>query len=210
MRALRHRAHFSFIFMKFILGTKQHMLTVYTEDGRAHAATIIHAEPVTVAQIKTKEKDGYVATQIGFKEIEKKNKIKKPMEKKPFRWLREFENGEGKAGDEINVSVFQEGDIVKVSGISKGKGFQGAVKRWGFHGRNATHGAKHEERTLGSVGTSFPERVIKGRKMAGRMGYARATTKNLKIVIIDKENNLLAIRGAVPGRKGTLLEIYEG
>jgi len=112
-----------------------------------------------------------------------------------------------KVGDQVDVSVFQEGERVKVSGTSKGKGFQGAVKRWGFSGRGASHGVKHEARTLGSVGTSFPERVIKGRKMPGRMGSERTTVKNLEIVKIDKENNLLAIKGAIPGRKGTLLEI---
>jgi len=110
-------------------------------------------------------------------------------------------------GDVFDVSVFEEGDSVKVSGISKGKGFQGGVKRHGFHGRNATHGVKHEERTLGSVGSAYPQRVIKGRKMPGRMGYDRVTVKNLKIVKIDKENNLIVVKGAVPGHRGTLLEI---
>ena len=108
----------------------------------------------------------------------------------------------------IDVSIFKTGDIVKVSGLSKGKGFAGAVKRWGFKGRlSVTHGTKHELRTLGSVGSSFPERVTKGRKMAGRMGFERVTVKNLKVVKVDKENNILAVKGAVPGRKGTLLEI---
>ncbi len=110
-------------------------------------------------------------------------------------------------GQVIDVSIFQEGDKIKVSGFSKGKGFQGGVKRWGFSGRGATHGVKHEHRTLGSVGSSFPERVIKGRKMPGRMGNVRVTVKNLKIVKIDKENNLLAVKGAIPGAKGMLLEI---
>ena len=112
-----------------------------------------------------------------------------------------------KQGDEINVSVFEEGDKVKVSSTSKGKGFQGGVKRWGFSGRPATHGTKHEQRSLGSTGTSFPERVIKGRKMPGRMGGERKTIKNLKVVKIDKENNLLAVKGAIAGSIGGLLEI---
>ena len=129
------------------------------------------------------------------------------MKNKPFRWMREFKNGEYKIGDKIDVSVFQEGDEVKIAGVSKGKGFQGGVKRWGFSGRNATHGVKHEHRTLGSVGSSFPERVLKGKKMPGRMGAKRVTVKNLKIVKIDKDNNLLAVKGAVPGPRGTLLEI---
>ena len=131
------------------------------------------------------------------------------MKKKPFRWLREFKNKieEFKLGQIVDVSIFQEGNLVKVCGLSKGKGFAGVVKRWGFHGRSTTHGTKHELRTPGSTGTSIPERVIKGRKMAGRMGGARVTIKNLNVVKVDKENNLLAVKGAVPGRKGTLLEI---
>ncbi len=196
--------------MKFILGLKLGMSQVFDKKGNIVPVTLIETGPCTVTQIKTKGKDGYDSLQIGFKKIEKKNKIKKPMKKKPFRFLREFQNGEYKVGAEINVSLFQEGDMVKVSGVSKGKGFQGAVKRWGFSGRDATHGVKHEHRTLGSVGTTGPQRVIKGKKMPGRMGSERVTVKNLKIVKIDKENNLLAVRGAVPGRRGTLLEIYEG
>lgn len=108
---------------------------------------------------------------------------------------------------EVKAAEFKEGDRVKISGVSKGKGFQGGVKRWGFAGRGASHGVKHEARTLGSVGTSFPQRVIKGRKMPGRMGHNRVTVKNLKIVKVDAENNLIAVKGAVPGRRGTLLEI---
>lgn len=115
--------------------------------------------------------------------------------------------GKFKTGDKIDVSVFKEGDKVKISGISKGKGFAGAVKRWGFHGRPATHGTKHEERTIGSTGSRFPQRVVKGRKMPGRMGSERVTVKNLKIVKVDVENNLLAVMGAIPGKRGTLLEI---
>lgn len=111
------------------------------------------------------------------------------------------------AKDKVDISVFQEGDKLKVSGLSKGKGFQGVVRRWGFSGRGASHGVKHEHRTLGSVGTSFPERVIKGKKMPGRMGHNRVTVRNLKIVKLDAKNNLIAVKGAVPGRKGTLLEI---
>ncbi|MBA7640882.1 50S ribosomal protein L3 [subsurface metagenome] len=196
--------------MKFILGLKLEMSQVFDEKGNIVPVTLIEAGPCTVTQIKTKDKDGYDSLQIGFKKIEKKNKIKKPMKKKPFRFLREFQDGEHKVGAKIDVSLFQEGDIVKVSGVSKGKGFQGAVKRWGFSGRDATHGVKHEHRTLGSVGTTGPQRVIKGKKMPGRMGFERVTVRNLKIVKIDKENNLLAVKGAVPGKRGTLLEIYEG
>ena len=185
------------------------MSQIFDQTGRVIPVTLIEAGPCIITQIKTKEKDKYEAVQIGFQKIEKKKKIKKPMGKKPYRFLREFKDkiDEYKLGQRIDVSVFQEGEKVKISGISKGKGFAGVVKRWGFAGRPKTHGTKHELRTPGSIGTSFPERVPKGKKMAGRMGYERITTKNLKVVKIDKENDLIAVKGAVPGRKGTLLEI---
>jgi len=163
--------------------------------------TLITAGPCFVAQIKTKEKDKYQSVQIGFEE---KNKS--------YRYLKEFkveemEIGNYKTGDRLDASVFKEREKVKISGINKGKGFQGAVKKWGFHGRNATHGVKHEERTLGSVGATGPQKVFKGKKMHGRMGNKRVTIKNLEIIKIDLENNLIAVKGAVPGRKGTLVEI---
>ena len=195
--------------MKFILGQKIGMSQIFDEKRNVMPVTLIEAGPCQVLQIKTKERDGYEAVQVGFKKITKKKKIKKTMAKKPFSFIREFKNNiqEYKVGQKIDTSVFKEGDTVLVSGISKGKGFQGAVKRWGFSGRGASHGVKHEARTLGSVGSSFPERVIKGRKMPGRMGSERITVKNLKVVKVDSKNNLLAVKGAVPGRKGTLLEL---
>lgn len=192
---------------KFLLGKKLGMSQMFDENGKMIPVTLVSAGPCQVLQVKTKEKDGYSALQVGFEKIEKEKKIGKSMKGKAFRFLREYKDGELKLGDTIDVSVFVEGDKVKVSGISKGKGFQGGVKRWGFSGRNATHGVKHEHRTLGSVGCSYPERVIKGRKMPGRTGSDRTTVKNLKIVKVDKENNLLALRGAIPGRPGALLEI---
>ncbi len=197
---------------KFILGEKIEMSQLFDEKGKCVPITLIKCGPCYILQKKTKEKDGYEAIQIGFKKIEKKNKIKKTSKGKEFKYIREQRitgDEQCKVGDKIEISVFKEGDMVKVSGISKGKGFQGAVKRWGFHGRNATHGVKHDHRTLGSVGSSFPERVIKGKKMPGRMGAERVTVKNLKVAKVDAENNLLAVKGAVPGRRGTLLEIRE-
>ena len=176
--------------MKFILGKKLGMSQIFDKEGKVTPVTLIEAGPCRVTQVKTLQRDGYEAVQISFKEKR-----------------REFGDGEYKVGEEITVSVFEEGDKVKISGISKGKGFQGAVKRWGFSGRNATHGVKHEHRTLGSVGSSFPQRVLKGKKMPGRMGAKRVTVKNLEIVKIDKDNNLLAVKGAVPGPRGALLEI---
>ena len=198
--------------MKFILGLKLGMSQIFDEKGNKVPVTLIEAGPSQITQIKTKKKDGYQSVQFGF--IIKKKRIKKTEKGKEFKHIREYKIQDTKykiqdikLGDKIDVSIFQEGDIVKVSGISKGKGFQGVVKRWGFAGRGASHGVKHEARTPGSVGTSFPERVIKGKKMPGRAGGERVTVKNLKIVKVDKENNLIAVRGAVPGRKGTLLEI---
>ncbi len=184
------------------------MSQMFDKNGKLNPVTLITAGPCYVLQKKTKEKDGYEATQIGFEKIEKKNKIKKTMKGKEFKFVREERGADEKStGDEINISLFQEGDTIKVAGFSKGKGFQGAVKRHGFHGRRATHGAKHEQRTIGSVGTRFPQHVMKGRKMPGRMGNERVTVKNLKILKVDLENNLLVIKGAVPGKNGALLEI---
>jgi large subunit ribosomal protein L3 len=196
--------------MKFILGQKLGMSQIFNEKGNQIPVTLVEAGPCQILQIKTKEKDGYTAIQIGFKKIEKAKKIKKTMKGKEFRYIKEqrTENKEQlKVGDKIDVSIFKEGDRVSVSGESKGKGFAGVVKRWGFHGRPRTRGTKHEERQPGSVGAATPSRVVKGIKMAGRMGSERITVKNLKIIKIDKEDNLLAIKGAIPGRKGTLLEI---
>lgn len=183
------------------------MSQIFDEKGNIVPVTLIEAGPCSVLQIKTKEKDGYEAVQIGFKKIEKKKKIKKPMKGKEFRYIKEFSNGEHKLGEEINVNVFEGVKFVKVASMSKGKGFQGPVKRWGFSGRNATHGVKHEHRTLGSVGFTGPQRVLKGKKMAGRMGFERVTVKNLKIIKTDKESNLLIVRGAVPGPNKGLVEI---
>lgn len=189
------------------------MSHIFDEKGSKTPVTLIEAGPCVTTQLKGKEKNGYEALQLGFKEL-KESKIKKPEKRTPFKYVKEFKGGinlaDYKDGDVILASVFAEGDVVKVSGISKGKGFQGGVKRHGFHGRNATHGTKHEERTIGSTGGGFPQRVIKGRKMPGRMGADRITVKNLKIMKVLPEENLLVVKGAIPGRKGTLLEIRSG
>jgi len=195
--------------MKFILGKKLKMTQIFDEEGRVIPVTLIKSGPCKILQIKTKEKDGYSAVQVGFEKLKEK-KVKKPQKNKPFRYIREFrikDDKEFEVGKEINVDIFEKGDIVNVSGISKGKGFQGVVKRHGFKGGPATHGTKHTLRAPGSIGSAFPERVWKGKKMAGRMGGNKVTIKNLQIVEVDKENNLLAIKGAIPGRKGTLVEI---
>jgi len=194
---------------KFILGIKLGMSQIFDEKGNVVPLTFVEAGPCEVTQIKNEEKDEYKAIQIGFKKL-KKEKIKKSLKARPFKYVREFRkfSTDLKVGDKIDVSIFQPGDKVKVTSISKGKGFQGAVKRWGFSGMGSSHGVKHEHRTLGSVGCAFPQRVIKGKKMPGRMGNKKVTVKNLEIVSVDKKNNLLGIRGAIAGRKGSLLKIY--
>ncbi len=175
--------------------------------------TLIESGPNFISQIKTKEKDGYSAVQIGFGSRKEKN-IKKPQQGHlknigNLRWLREFrlDDTELKLGDEIKPEIFIAGDKVTVVAVSKGKGFQGVVKRHGFHGGPKSHGQKDRHRAPGSIGASWPQHVIKGKKMAGRMGGDRVTVKNLEIIEVDKENNLIAIKGAIPGRRGTLIMI---
>ncbi len=200
--------------MKFIIGKKIGMSQMFDKNGKLTPVTLVLAGPCYVLQKKNKEKDGYEAIQIGLGKIEKKNKIGKSMKGKEYTYIREcrMPNAEfPKDGEnEITVSNFVEGDNVKVSGTSKGKGFQGGVKRHGFHGKlSATHGNKHEHRTIGSTGSRFPQHVIKGRRMPGRMGADTVSVKNLKVMKVDKDNNLLVLKGAVPGHNGTLLEIRE-
>ncbi|PCI20863.1 50S ribosomal protein L3 [Candidatus Wolfebacteria bacterium] len=200
--------------MKFILGQKQNMTQYFDEDGNAIPVTLISAGPVVVTQVKTIEKDGYSAIQVGYQN-QKKERVNKPQlghfkGKGPFKFLNEFsitDKDDLKVGDSVDVSVFEQGDKIRVSGISKGKGFQGVVKRHGFHGGPRSHGQKHSEREPGSIGATGPQRVFKGTRMAGRMGSDRTTVKNLKVVFVDKENNTMLIKGALPGRRGTLLEI---
>ncbi|MEK7555970.1 MAG: 50S ribosomal protein L3 [Patescibacteria group bacterium] len=199
--------------MKFILGTKEEMSQIFTEDGTAIPVTLLSAGPVVVTQVKTGEKDGYEAVQVGYgaKNPRNINKAEKGHFKGlgNFRYVKEFRTapGEMKVGDSFDVSSFEPGDVVEVSGVSKGKGFQGVVKRHGFHGGPRTHGQKHSEREPGSIGATGPQRVFKGTRMGGRMGADRVTVKRLKVVAIDKENNVMAVSGAIPGRRGTVIEI---
>ncbi|KKP80078.1 MAG: 50S ribosomal protein L3 [Candidatus Moranbacteria bacterium RIFOXYA12_FULL_35_19] len=180
---------------KFILGKKIGMTTIYNEDGAQNVTLVECASKVSL--IKNKEKDGYSAVQL---EIQKtKNK----------KFKKEFRVEENKLEKEaqLDVSVFEIGDKVKVSGIAKAKGFQGVVKRHGFKGSPKTHGHKHDLRAPGSIGSGFPEHVTKGKRMAGRMGGKRSTSKNIKIVFIDKEKNILGLKGSVPGVAGRVVEI---
>ncbi|MEK7596483.1 MAG: 50S ribosomal protein L3 [Patescibacteria group bacterium] len=207
--------------MAFILGIKKNITQVFDEAGNVIPVTLVKAGPALVTQVKSKEKDGYSAVQLGFGEKKDKN-IKKPQKghlKKitinlNLRWLREFrvaDESKYKLGDVIDASVFKEGDKVQVSGTVKGRGFQGVVKRHGFHGGPRTHGQKHSEREAGSIGGGGRAggRVIKGMRMPGRMGGNRVTVKGLKIIKIDEKNNLLVVSGAVPGAKEGLVEIMK-
>lgn len=197
-----------------MLGTKGKMTQVFDEAGVVHAATMIIAGPLTVTQVKTKEKDGYTAAQVGFGAIKEKN-VSSPMkghlkDLTLSRYVREFSpDGEVKRGDSIDISVFAPGDVVDVSAISKGKGFQGVVKRHGFHGGPRSHGQKNKERAPGSIGGAGRAggRVAKGMRMAGRMGNDRVTVRNLKVLQVIPESNILLISGAIPGTNGTLVEI---
>lgn len=185
--------------MKFILGTKENMSEYFSEGGEAIPVTIISAGPVTVTRIFSKDQDGYDSVQVSFGG-DKKEKVKE------FR-LKPADKSDAKVGDVIDVSAFSPGDKLQVSSISKGKGFQGVVKRHGFHGGPRTHGQKHSEREPGSIGGGLRTHVPKGMRMAGRMGSDRVTQKNLKVVLVDKENNLMLVKGAITGRRGSLVEI---
>ena len=201
--------------MKFIIAKKIEMSQVFDENGTVHPVTWLEAGPVVVSDIRTRERDGYEAVQVGFG-VQTPKHIKKPQraswgEIGNPRMLREFRIAKSdlKRGDRIAVSLFQEGDIVHVRAVSKGKGFQGVVKRHGFKGGPRTHGQKHSEREPGSIGAVWPQRVLKGMRMAGRMGGTRVSVRNLPVIKILPEKNLIAIGGAVPGRRGSVVEIYE-
>jgi large subunit ribosomal protein L3 len=200
------------LFMKFILGKKLEMTQIWRGD-EVLAVTRVQAGPCKVVQIKGAANDGYSAVQIGYGERKLKN-IKKPQQghlkdSGNVKYLREFRIADEqlKKGDLINVSVFQAGDIIDIVGTSKGKGFQGVVKRHGFHGHSHTHGTKDQERSSGSVGPKGPAHVFKGTRMGGRMGGDRTTIKNLEIVQVDPENNILYIKGAIPGARNGLIMV---
>lgn len=201
--------------MKFILGTKQKMTQFFSGDGLTYPATIIDVGPNKVLQVKTVAIDGYNAAQVGFGTRKEKNINKAQLghfgDKGNFRFVKEFRSedmGDLKAGDVLSpAEVFAAGDVVQVSGVSKGKGFQGVVKRHDFAGGKASHGQKHSKRKPGSIGAGGVQKVFKGTRMAGRMGSDRITVKNLEVLAIDADLNQLLVKGAVPGRRGTLLEI---
>jgi large subunit ribosomal protein L3 len=204
--------------MKFILGKKLEMSQIFDEKGNVVPVTLVEAGPCFVTQVRTIEKDKYSAVQVGFDEAKRLNKpraghLKRIMnnesEIRNIKFLREFrvDKPEYEVGAQIKADVFKEGDAVKVTGLTIGRGFTGVVKRHGFKGGPKSHGQKHSLRRPGSIGATFPERVPKGRRMGGRYGGERVTVRNLKIAKVDVENNIMAIKGAVPGKRGTLLEI---
>ncbi len=209
--------------MKGIIGRKVGMTQIFDEKGRAIPVTVIEAGPCYVTQIRTQEKDGYTAVQLGFDQVPaRKNgqsRLNKPkrghlrrngLELPDLRVLREFRVKEidVEEGEKIDASVFEVGDRVDVVGTSKGRGFAGTVKRHGFNRQPKTHGQSDRERAPGSIGaTSTPGRVMKGMRMAGRMGGERVTIQNLEVIAVDAEKNLLAVRGSVPGTKGGILLI---
>jgi large subunit ribosomal protein L3 len=198
-----------------LIGKKIGMSQIFDADGNVVPVTVIRAGPCTVIQKKTKEKDGYAAVQLGLVEDEG---VKQPIKPQlghfkkagvpPVRILREFrfeEEAEVKEGDQVLVDIFEEGERVHVVGTSKGKGFASVIKRWGFRGGKASHGSMFH-RSPGSIGASaFPSRVVKGKKLPGHMGHNRVTIMNITIVQADKENNLLVVKGAVPGANGGYL-----
>ena len=200
--------------MKFILGKKVGMSQMFSDHGIVTPVTVISVEPNVVVQVKTPEKDGYAAVQIGTSKAKNVSKALKGHFKElgSFKHLQEFKTvvvneKELQRGDTLDVTVFEPGDMVKVAGISKGKGFAGVVKRHGFAGMPASHGHKHVMRHAGSIGQRFPQHTLKGTRMAGRMGGQRVTVRGLKVMAVDPEHQLLAVKGAVPGNRGQILQI---
>ena len=202
--------------MKIILGTKQNMTQLFLENGEVSPVTAIKAESGVVTAVREEERDGYVAVQIAVGERNPKRLSKAVRghfgDLGSFRYVREFRIKDGKEagfkrGDAIALSQFSEGDKVELTGVSKGKGFQGVVKRHGFAGGRRSHGQKHSEREPGSIGAGGVQRVFKGTRMGGRMGSETVTEKNVQVVKVDTDAGLIYVRGAVPGRRGTLIKI---
>lgn len=197
--------------MKFILAKKLEMSQVFQPDGTVIPVTLVQAGPCTITQVKTKDQDGYVAVQLGF---EPAKKLAKPQaghlkDLPQFKVLREFRLDDTSGlerGQAVEAAAFATGDTVEITGTSKGKGFQGVVKRHHFHGHPSSHGHKDQQRMPGSIGAGGVQKVMKGRRMAGRMGGETVTVKNLKVVEI-RDNGILAIKGAVPGARNSIIEI---
>lgn len=200
-----------------ILGKKLGMTQIFDNNGLVVPVTVVEAGPCYVSQVKTRENDGYSAVQLAFGEV-REQLLNKPLlgrlkkaELTPKKYLKEFKLDDAenyKLGDKILVDVFAEGDLVDVTGTSKGHGFSGTIAKWNFHRHRMTHGNGPVHRHVGSIGANtFPAKVFKGKKMAGRWGNERVTVQNLKVVKVDAERNLILLKGAVPGAKGSLVSV---
>lgn len=188
------------------------MTEFFSNDGKVHPATLLKASPLTVTALKTVAQDGYDAIQVGQGE-QKKERVSKALlghlRGNAFGVLKEFRTSPGDltVGATIACDIFSQGDVVTISSISKGKGFQGPMKRHGMSGGWGQHGQKHSAREIGSIGSTGPQRVFKGKRMAGRMGSDRITQKSVTILDVDAENGLILVKGAVAGKRGTLVEL---
>ena len=206
--------------MSGLIGKKIGMTSIFNQSGDVIPVTVVQAGPCVVTNIRTTQKDGYDALQLGFGEVKEKH-LNKPLKgyfkknevdaKKVLIEFKGYDVSGFKLGDILDCSIFNEGDIIKVKAKSKGKGFQGVVKRHGFGGIGmTTHGQSDRVRAPGSIGgSSYPSRVFKGQRMAGRMGYVNTTIRNLKIVKVEKENNLIFVKGAIPGANNSIVELIK-
>lgn len=201
--------------MKAIIGKKLGMTQVVNGDGHLVPVTLVEAGPCTITQIKTSEKDGYSAIQLGFGESAKLNKAQKGHLKQAAsssKVLKEFRldsDAELEIGSKLTIEEFEEGDVVKVTAISKGKGFAGTIKRHNFSRGPSSHGS-HNVRQPGSIGSTYPQKVLKGKKMAGHMGAEQVTTRGLKVAYLDAASNIIGIKGAVPGPNKGIVYILGG
>lgn len=186
---------------KFLIGTKQTMTQLYRDDGTVVPATVLKAGPCVVTHVRTKVRDGYDAVQVSFP-VTKRRTVRAE-----FRIDENASEEAWQTGKALDVNVFSIGDIVKVTGKSKGRGFAGVVKRHGFHGSPATHGHKDQLRMPGSIGSTGPQRVFKGTRMAGQMGNARVTVRNLEVVAVRPDSHELVVKGAVPGARTSVVRI---
>lgn len=202
---------------KAILGKKLGMTQIFSENGLVVPVTVVEAGPCYVTQVKTKDNDGYDAVQVAYSDT-RESLVNRPRlgqfkkaEVTPKKYLKEFKlEGEYKLGDTIKCDVFAEGDLVDVSGRTKGRGYTGTIKRWNFHRHRMTHGNGPVHRHVGSIGANtYPGKVFKGKKMAGRYGNEAVTIQNLKVVKVDIDRNILLIKGAIPGPKGSLVAVKE-
>lgn len=199
--------------MKAIVGRKLRMSRMYDDEGRAISVTLLQVGPCTVERIKTVESDGYRAAQLAFETKRVKTResgkgvTNVTKEPRVLREVRLSEDAELEQGAEVNADVFEQGDTVRVVSTSKGRGFTGVVKRWGFAGGPKSHGHRHVLRQVGSIGGGFPQHVLKGMKMPGQYGAKRNTVRGLKVMHVDAKNNVLAVKGSVPGAPGTLVMV---